>query len=167
MGRLLPSLLQVINPRLEHQDFNSFGRGGGGRGALSCLNVVVNFHSIDPLFPFKVRILCLTRLFLPLFLQKKNQVLSITLILVLEIIGPKAGLIFHPNLSFDSFEAFSTKFLLDFPSTWSTFSLSIRSFWPLILDPFFSSHTGPLPILPKYGEVPPIRSHSLSRLYGN
>ncbi len=49
-------------------------------------------------------------------LSAENIGLSL-LHLVPEIIGPKVGIFVHQHMSFDSFEAFYTKFLFDFPSS--------------------------------------------------
>ncbi len=76
-----------------------------------------------------ILILWLNYILLTLPYAEKTS-LSLSL-LVQKIIWPKGGLIFHQNLSFDSFESLCIKFFHDFWS-WPLFT-SFISFWPLIL----------------------------------
>ncbi len=59
----------------------------------------------------------------PLFLQKSRLSLSH---LVLEILGPNIGKIFHPNVLLNSFYAFCITFDLDIRFNWPTFSLILN-----------------------------------------
>ncbi len=70
--------------------------------------------------------------------------------LIPEIIWPKVGLFFHKSLSFDTFEAICTTFLLDFRSCWPLFSLLLDIFD----SSFFSLNARP-PQHWKFGEVFP------------
>ncbi len=125
-------------------------------GALTYLNMVGNFHSIDPCFwyfsipsgPF----LWTTRSYWPpLSAEKIGLSLSH---LVPEIIWPKVGLIFHTYLTVDHFKAFCTNFRYDFRSYWHPFLQFLDLFDPSFLqknlDPvgsILSLHAGPLPII--------------------
>ncbi len=115
---------------------------GGGHSAY--LNMVGNFHSIDPRFwhfptafgPF----LCPTQSYWLLFCRKKSFA-SITF--SSKNNWPTVGLNFHKNLSFDHFETFVSIFSLIFDLIDPFFAV-IRSFWSLIftkpqipLGPFF------------------------------
>ncbi len=78
-----------------------------------------------------VPFLCPTRSYWHLFLQKKIC-LSLSHF-VTEIIWPKVGLFFtKTNLSFDTFKAICTTFLLDFRSCSPPFCIGIRYCWLLI-----------------------------------
>ncbi len=73
-----------------------------------------------------VLLLCPTRSYWPpLSAEKICLSLSHS---VPEIIWPKVGQFFHKNLSFDTFEAICTTFLLDFQSCWPPFSLLLDIF---------------------------------------
>ncbi len=81
-----------------------------------------------------VPFVCTTRYYWPSLSAEKNC-LSLSH-LVPELIWPKVGVFyFYPNLSFDTFNAICTNFLLDFRSCWPPFSLlNIWSFLHLILQ---------------------------------
>ncbi len=84
------------------------------------------WHFPVPLGPF----LYLTRSYWPPLSQEKIS-LSLSLShLVREILWPKVGLLFLPNLSFDHFEAGCTIFLI--VDLVDPFFIVLRSVWPLI-----------------------------------
>ncbi len=134
---------------------------------LPYLKVVGNFCMIDPPFFFTFLDLYGSLFYAQVTLFHPKKIRLSLSHLVLEKIGLIAGM-FHQNLSFDSFEAFCTNFLLDFPSSWSPFPLFLDIFNPSLWHNLKSDcvHSfmwlTPLPYW-TFGEVPPPPGVSIIR----
>ncbi len=71
-----------------------------------------------------------------------------------EIIWPKVGIFFHKYLSFDTFEAICTNFLLDFRSCWSTFHC-----YYIVLTPHFYKTLDPVGSIFSLPAGPPLTKY--------